>query len=629
MLKRFVPLLCLLAACGSDTPTSMEDAFGGHSMVLPFSTTLSEIVADPASGRLFATDFDTGRLLIIDSDRPDIVRSLPVGPGPSDMCLDTDRGRLYIALSGAADIAVFDVESLQLLAPIRLSFAPAYVAAAMEQLYVTSTLERDLGFASYGRVTQVESGAERPLPSVGLLEIDPVRSRLYVATYRSVQQYDISGPEAVLLAEGEAQGPILELHLSANGRMLFTVSGDESTTPQRVVVDGLLRGETEPSQDNVEVFSTRQMQRVTVLPTGGWARAVGTWGSQVVVIAADSSGLPGGSATVYDVHTLEQTARVSLAGAPTSSAAVDPTTGKLYVAICTTDDDPLGPQDLQIVELGGGMVSVDDDTPAPATQEPPATQDPVPEPDEVGAPYGWLPPDGIEHHMVLIPEGDFIMGSGVGDPDEQPVHVVDVDAFYLDAFHVTVEQYRACVDAGGCETPTPATLCNWSESIGDDHPINCMYWDDADTYCRWAGLRLPTEAELEKAARCTDTRTYPWGEDVDRRKANYCDGGSMRTTPVAAYPEGVSPYGAYDMGGNVWDWVSDWYDERYYATSPPSNPQGPEGGSIRVLRGGSHWFDATLMRVANREPYHPSQTDVDIGFRCARDADLEPNPVRR
>ena len=103
----------------------------------------------------------------------------------------------------------------------------------------------------------------------------------------------------------------------------------------------------------------------------------------------------------------------------------------------------------------------------------------------------------------------------------------------------------------------------------------------------------------------------------------------MRTTPVDAYPDGVSPYGAWDMAGNVFDWVDDWYHVHHYSNAAANNPVGPESGSLRVLRGGSHWFDATLMRSTNREPYHPQQTDVDIGFRCARDGAAVPAPQRR
>ena len=224
----------------------------------------------------------------------------------------------------------------------------------------------------------------------------------------------------------------------------------------------------------------------------------------------------------------------------------------------------------------------------------------------------------LAHEEVLVPAGEFIMGSDKGSPDELPVHLVTLDAFYIDKFEVTVRQYRACVEAGICEEPTIASLCNWDGGLPDTNPINCMTWEAAKAYCEWAGQRLPTEAEWEKAARGTDRRTYPWGEDLDRQHANYREGSGRSTDPVGSYEEGVSPYGAYDMAGNVWEWVADWYAEDYYSKSPRENPPGPERGEHRILRGGSWWFEAPYVRSARRQPYLPLVTDIDIGFRCAR-----------
>ena len=222
------------------------------------------------------------------------------------------------------------------------------------------------------------------------------------------------------------------------------------------------------------------------------------------------------------------------------------------------------------------------------------------------------------HQMVLVPEGPFQMGSETGYPAESPVHVVKVDAFYIDAFEVTLAQYRACVEAGFCSLPAEADRCEWTEGGPDDHPINCVYWQQAFDYCSWAELRLPTEAEWEKAARGTDGRTYPWGEEeIDRDRANYK--GTNTAKPVGSYPEGTSPYGAYDMSGNVWEWVADWWDENYYSTNPTDNPVGPDSGEFKVLRSGSWCFLEFSQRSARREPYGPQVTDMDIGFRCARD----------
>ena len=223
-----------------------------------------------------------------------------------------------------------------------------------------------------------------------------------------------------------------------------------------------------------------------------------------------------------------------------------------------------------------------------------------------------------DHAMVLVPEGLFVMGWDAGDPDEQPPHQVFLSAYYIDQFEVTIGLYRHCVEDDACEEPAYAPNCNWDKDIDDTHPINCVNRQHALDYCAWAGLRLPTEAEWEKAARGTDGRIYPWGYELEGDEANFRFIAGA-TEPVGSRPAGVSPYGAHDMAGNVWEWVSDWYGDTYYAESPRDNPQGPLHGEFGVLRGGSWWFEKESLPAANREAYDPLLTDIDIGIRCARD----------
>jgi len=237
--------------------------------------------------------------------------------------------------------------------------------------------------------------------------------------------------------------------------------------------------------------------------------------------------------------------------------------------------------------------------------------------------------------MVLVRAGEFAMGSESGDSDELPVHTVYLDGFWIDQYEVTNAQYVVFVnafarniDSGGYELldlddadvqiRKSGSIFELKSADYTDLPVIEISWYGAQAYCKWAGKRLPTEAEWEKAARGTDGRTYPWGEGIDHNKANY-SGGPGRTTTVGSYPSGVSPYGAHDMAGNVWEWVADRYDGGYYSGSTGRNPTGPSSGSIQVVRGGSWFNDPDLLRVANRGRNAPTHTYNDLGFRCAQD----------
>lgn len=231
----------------------------------------------------------------------------------------------------------------------------------------------------------------------------------------------------------------------------------------------------------------------------------------------------------------------------------------------------------------------------------------------------------LKDGMVLayVPAGEFTMGSEDGD-DERPVHQVYLDAFWIDQTEVTNEKYLSCVEENQCNLPdktNSATRLDYFYSLEfNNHPVIFVSWNDADDYCKWAGRRLPTEAEWEKAARGTDGNIYPWG-NVDPKdsllnyKGNYSD-----TTEVGRYPDGASVYGVFDMAGNVWEWVNDIYDPKYYQTSPARNPSGPESGDYRVLRGGSWDPGNTIVKSTYRYSFFPKITNGIFGFRCALDA---------
>jgi formylglycine-generating enzyme required for sulfatase activity len=227
----------------------------------------------------------------------------------------------------------------------------------------------------------------------------------------------------------------------------------------------------------------------------------------------------------------------------------------------------------------------------------------------------WRVQDGVT--LVKIPVGEFRMGSpeGQGEPDERPQHPIYVSEFLIDKTEVTWRQFRKFAEATATPLP-PAPL--WGTP--DDYPASFVVWKEAKEYCAWAGGRLPTEAEWEKAARGTDGRTYSWGSEWDPERCNSLHGGPHRPESVGSYPGCVSPYGVLDMSGSVWEWCADWYDGSYYAESPPRNPMGPASGSMRVLRGAAWISPYSWLRTAFRYKGDPAWRNVNYGFRCAQDA---------
>jgi len=234
--------------------------------------------------------------------------------------------------------------------------------------------------------------------------------------------------------------------------------------------------------------------------------------------------------------------------------------------------------------------------------------------------------------MVLIPEGEFLMGCNYGDPDETPIHKVYLDAFYIDKYEVTKLQFSEFLNEKGNQEEGGVAWLDTSDedcfieyrngkyqpkSGYENHPVIEVSWSGARAYAEWAGKRLPTEAEWEKAARGGLVgKKYPWGDNIDSSRANYGENVGQTTT-VGRYPP--NNYGLYDMGGNVWEWVSDWYDEDYYSSSDSyRNPQGPNYGSERVIRGAGWSHDARYLRCGGRSYVNPDSTSNHLGFRCAK-----------
>ncbi len=244
--------------------------------------------------------------------------------------------------------------------------------------------------------------------------------------------------------------------------------------------------------------------------------------------------------------------------------------------------------------------------------------------------------------MVYVPEGEFQMGLD-GDIalslclegsvstcsrerfyNLEPVHSVYLDAYWIDKTEITNEMFAICVEDGPCRQPVQSDSLTRSSYFSNakysNYPVIFIWWELANTYCKWAGARLPTEAEWEKAARGTDGRLFPWGDSYPTCSLANLDNCYDDTVEVGSFPMGASPYGALDLTGNVMEWVSDWYSKTYYGSSPYSNPSGPSSGEYRSVRGFGTWYQNVFMGLsAFRSAWEMGSTNLDMGFRCVQD----------
>ena len=248
----------------------------------------------------------------------------------------------------------------------------------------------------------------------------------------------------------------------------------------------------------------------------------------------------------------------------------------------------------------------------------------------------------VNENMVLIPEGPFIMGFAIdnenkwGDMDEEPVHQVSLSSYWIDKYEVSSSSFAIFLNENKNKAYqfieiTPTVTVQLEENVFkprkglENYPVNRVSWFGADAYCKWKEKRLPTEAEWEKAARGTDQRVFPWGNEFPdnirvtyRRK--FKEKGFQVMEPVDGMVKGISPYGLHHMAGNVWEWVSDWFEAAVYQDKNRTDPKGPETGISKVLRGGNWYYKAYYMRTTYRFNEKPEAFKVWQGFRCARDA---------
>ena len=613
--------------CGTDLPTSGRDIWGRDEETLeliPVGSTLSEIVADPRRPYLYAADFDNSLLYIISSTSRQIEKRLALGSRPSDLALSMDGNLLYVALLGGDEVAVVDLDLQEGVDRIPLSFSPGYlVAGRPPYIYVTSSLDLELSFTDDGEthVINTETHAvEKMIPPVGLLEIDAARTRFYIAVLDRIYQYNITDDLARYRGQVTTPGPVVEIHLSADGSRLYSISAGPLVAATDIVAEGLISSWANIDQNRVEVFDTGSFTKVGELHTRAFPRAIAASGEYIAVAASDSlrSTHSTGFVVTYDATTLKTASTHRLVGVPTGCAEVDLATGIFYVAVDNPYDlrDRFGTrQDLQIVPLHttlpdgreGGIPAL------PATD--------AASPGEITVALSG----GVTMDMMWIEPGSFMMGSHEMMvemiPNEGPRHEVTITrGFYLGKYEFTQGQWTAVMGTEPWQgqsymVPHP------------DHPAVYISWDDVQDLVHRLNevegeevYRMPTEAEWEYACRAGTTTEYSFGNragllgDYGWYQANTWSDGEPYAHPVGALLP--NPWGLYDMHGNIWEWVEDWLGG--YPEGAQTDPVGPATGVYRVVRSGIFMAGPMGHRSAFRYGGAQDFPDGGVGVRLVR-----------
>jgi len=419
--------------------------------------------------------------------------------------------------------------------------------------------------------------------------------------------------------------------------------------------------EADNSPDAAFNVALGESQQHTIAPLGDedWVRFVPPEMGQAYVLRVERSTL----ALTVEIWTRSGLAPVTRlatiqvrAGGAADVLELTPADGNgTYLArVAAAERSGVGSYEISIRVKRAPLATAAAPTPSlPATTEAaPAAPSPAPDAEEL-APGTTRARKTDGTVMIYVPGGEFLMGStGAQVEDafkgcqtfyqdcqrdwfapEAPQHTVSLDAFWIDRTEVTNARFRMCAEAGQCRAPT--TCSGGEPTYGDasktDHPVVCVDWDQAVAYCRWAGARLPTEAEWEKVARGTQGRAYPWGDAFNGSRANFCDkncelgwkdasgdDGYARTAPVGSFLAGASPYGALDMTGNVWEWVADGFAAGATGQSPERSPtRAADSGQYRVVRGGSWGDNLNFVRAADRLTVESTTANYSLGFRCS------------